>query len=115
MYLKRAICKDLVAWKNSNSGNALLLEGARQVGKTYILNKFANENYKNVIYVNMFQLSGINYLKCLHKASDWQPGDNQIKDPLHLSLTLFYTDFVDDESTAVIIDEIQESSEVAHA
>ena len=51
--LKRDIYSKLVQWKNSDSGKVLVLSGARQVGKTFILNKFAKDNYKKYIYINM--------------------------------------------------------------
>ena len=41
--LKRDIYEELLQWKNNNSGLVLEVEGARQVGKTYILDKFARE------------------------------------------------------------------------
>ncbi|CUP27670.1 putative ATPase [Enterocloster clostridioformis] len=37
MYLKRDIYEKLLLWKNQNTGRVLELEGARQVGKTFIL------------------------------------------------------------------------------
>lgn len=45
MELKRDIYKKLLDWKKRGSHKVLELRGARQVGKTYILNKFAQENY----------------------------------------------------------------------
>lgn len=41
--LKRDIYEELLKWKKRSSGLVLELEGARQVGKTYILDKFARE------------------------------------------------------------------------
>ena len=58
MDLRRTIYNKLLEWKDENSEQVLQLEGARQVGKTYILQKFAKENYKNFIYINMAQTSG---------------------------------------------------------
>ena len=55
--LKRDIYKRLLEWKRENTHKVLELEGARQVGKTFILDKFAKENYKVQIYVNMAQTS----------------------------------------------------------
>lgn len=49
MYLKRKIYDRLVEWKRENSGSTLEVDGARQVGKTYIINKFADENFKSKI------------------------------------------------------------------
>lgn len=51
MDLKRDIYARLLQWKKSSSGKVLEVSGARQVGKTYILTKFAKENYKNYIYI----------------------------------------------------------------
>lgn len=41
-----------MAWKTSPIRKPLILEGARQVGKTYILKEFGNREYKNLVYVN---------------------------------------------------------------
>lgn len=45
MYIERHVYKDFLDWKD-NSDLVLLVEGARQVGKTYLATKFANENFK---------------------------------------------------------------------
>lgn len=52
--MKRKIEELLLAWKNkSNNRLPLIVNGARQVGKTYILRKFGVEQFKNVIYINL--------------------------------------------------------------
>jgi predicted AAA+ superfamily ATPase len=51
--MERKIIKDLLAWKNHPKKQPLLLQGARQVGKTYILLSFGKEHYKNVAYFSM--------------------------------------------------------------
>lgn len=48
----RNIIEKLKAWKNSEFRKPLILAGARQVGKTYILKEFGKEEYSNVAYVN---------------------------------------------------------------
>lgn len=53
--LKRKIEAQLQAWKNDNNHMPLIIKGCRQCGKTYIVQKFARENYKNVVYLNFFQ------------------------------------------------------------
>jgi predicted AAA+ superfamily ATPase len=45
--------EQLVKWKKSKSHKPLVLRGARQVGKTWTLKKFAADNYKSVAYVNL--------------------------------------------------------------
>ena len=51
--MERKIVNDLLAWKNNPDKLPLLLQGARQVGKTYILLSFGKEYYKNVAYFSM--------------------------------------------------------------
>jgi len=54
--MKRKIYKELLKWKNLKQNKMpLILYGARQVGKTYIVTEFGRENYKNVVYVNFEQ------------------------------------------------------------
>ncbi len=48
----RFIEKSLKNWQESKKPNPILLRGARQVGKTYIIEKFAKENFSNYIYIN---------------------------------------------------------------
>ncbi len=56
--MKRQILKDLVIWKKSEDKKALIILGARQVGKTYIVREFAREYYENIIEINFeFDLS----------------------------------------------------------
>ena len=49
----RKIIQQLVDWKQDKQRKPLILEGARQTGKTYILQQFGKEHYKNVAYINM--------------------------------------------------------------
>lgn len=44
--------QDLIAWRNKKDRKPLILLGARQVGKTYILKEFGRREYENVAYVN---------------------------------------------------------------
>jgi len=50
--MKRSIYQSLVDWKHSDRRKPLILRGARQVGKTYLLKQFAKNEYKNYVYVN---------------------------------------------------------------
>lgn len=54
--LKRKITKTLIDWKNEENKQCLLVRGARQVGKTFIIEQFCKENYESYIYIN-FELS----------------------------------------------------------
>ena len=51
--MKRKILESLVEWKVGEERKPLILNGARQVGKTYILEEFGKEYFENVIYLNM--------------------------------------------------------------
>jgi len=53
--LKRKIYDDLMRWKSRKDKQCLLIKGARQVGKTFIIEQFANENYKHVTTINFVQ------------------------------------------------------------
>ena len=49
--MKRNLISELAEWKESRLRKPLLLLGARQVGKTWLLQEFAREHYRNVVYV----------------------------------------------------------------
>ena len=52
--MRRKIEKALMAWKEKTDGRMpLIVNGARQVGKTYILRKFGEEQFKNIAYFNL--------------------------------------------------------------
>ena len=48
----RNIINQLIAWKNSSERKPLVLQGARQIGKTYAVSHFAQASYKNSVYCN---------------------------------------------------------------
>lgn len=50
--MERFIMQDLIAWKNREDRKPLILLGARQVGKTYILKEFGQREFENVAYIN---------------------------------------------------------------
>jgi len=50
--LERKITESLVEWKKEDKKPCLLIRGARQVGKTFIIDDFARKNYKSYIYIN---------------------------------------------------------------
>ena len=58
--MKRKISASLVKWKNSINRMPLVVNGARQVGKTYILEQFGKEQFENVVYLNMEIESALN-------------------------------------------------------
>lgn len=112
MELKRDIYKKLLEWKQDDSGKVMQVSGARQVGKTFIINKFAEENFGSVIYMSMAEVTGERFLMCLDQAEDWKPGTPMGAEPVHEAVRLFNQEFEDNKDTVIIIDEIQESSRV---
>lgn len=83
MDLKRDIYQKLLAWKRKKNRKVLELEGARQVEKTYILDKFAKKEYKNHIYINMLASSSSDFLHCLDIATRWEPGQKREENPVY--------------------------------
>jgi len=51
--MKREIIQYLKEWKYRKDRNPLILRGARQVGKTYIIEEFAKTDFKNCLKVNL--------------------------------------------------------------
>ena len=111
MYLKRKVYNRFTEWKRESS-LTLEVTGARQVGKTYIIDKFTDDFFQNKLYINMLENTGTEFLECLKKARSWKPGEERPERPIHEALRLFDRTFVDEKETVVVIDEIQESAEV---
>ena len=110
--LERTAYKRLLEWKERENHTTLEVSGARQVGKTYIVNKFADEQYKRKIYINLLDFSGELFLE------KYQDLKNEIKDGLYCENPVYELikranpEFVDSSDTVVIIDEIQESADI---
>lgn len=96
--MKRFILNKLIEWKNSKNRKPLIIKGARQVGKTYILKQFGNENYDGVAYFNFDHDEG---LYDLFKNT---------KDPKRIleQLSFIYGKAIIPEKTLIFFDEIQE-------
>lgn len=92
----RKIEKELLKWKQ-NSKMPLMLIGARQTGKTYILEKFAKENFKNYVYIN------------LEKEQNISEIFNETIDPNELiqKIEILKNINFDVENTLLFLDEIQ--------
>jgi len=50
--MKRKIEQKLIDWKNSPNRMPLIVNGARQIGKTYSMLDFGIKNYQNVVKIN---------------------------------------------------------------
>ncbi len=54
--LKRKIYDKLKRWVNEKDRKCLVVQGARQTGKTYIIEQFAKENYEETVEINFKQM-----------------------------------------------------------
>jgi uncharacterized protein len=50
--MNRALINNLIEWKNSLNRKPLILQGARQTGKTWLMNEFGKQEFKQVAYLN---------------------------------------------------------------
>ena len=50
--MKRLAMQDLLNWKSSEDRKPLILKGARQVGKTWLMKEFGKKYYDNFVYFN---------------------------------------------------------------
>jgi predicted AAA+ superfamily ATPase len=50
--MERKLMSELIKWKDKAGRKPLLLEGARQVGKTWLLKEFGKRHFENVAYIN---------------------------------------------------------------
>jgi len=95
--MKRALYKNLLQWKMSPKRKPLILKGARQVGKTYLLQHFAKNEYDDYIYVNFDEVP--QFASFFEKNLD---PDRIIKD-----LGIYFKKTIQ-PNALIIFDEIQE-------
>lgn len=94
----RAAIEKLYKWKESKHRKPLIIEGARQVGKTWLMKEFGSKAYENTVYVNF---DGNSVMKELF-ASDLNT------DRLIIGLELYAGHNINAENTLLIFDEVQE-------
>ena len=99
--MERKAMRKLLEWKRKKDKKPLLIYGARQVGKTYLVKEFGQKEYRNIIYVN-FETNKI--------ISDL------IKENIDTSyiikeLEILFNEKID-ETTLIFFDEIQESPRI---
>ncbi len=98
--MRRKIYDDLVKWKrNSNGKTALLIDGARRTGKSYIANYFAKENYKSYILLDFNRVP-----EEIKKLFDLYLDD---LDSLFLYLSNYYNVKLYERDSLIIFDEVQ--------
>lgn len=96
--MKRNAIKELYEWKENNDRKPLVILGARQVGKTWLMKEFGKEAYKKCAYVN------------LEDNDDLRGMFEHDFDIQRIIANLQWaTDVTIDEDTLIILDEIQEA------
>jgi len=99
--MKRLIWKKLLCWKNKPNRKPLILKGARQVGKTWILKEFGKEYFPSFHYINFEKNTSL--------ASVFKKD----LDPVRIldELSFFLNKGIDIEEDLIVFDEIQEVPE----
>jgi len=95
--LKRKMLERLAQWKSNKNKLALLIKGARQVGKTFIVREFGKSNYKNFIEINFEKQPSVK------KAFD---GDLDAR-TIILNLSAMGLGVFEEGQTLIFLDEIQ--------
>ncbi|MCK4609312.1 MAG: ATP-binding protein [Gammaproteobacteria bacterium] len=95
--MKRDSYQQLLTWKQSSTRKTLILKGARQVGKTYILKQFAAREYSNSIYVNFEKQPDIFNIF----AGNLDPAE------IIENLAIVFAQSIEPGKTLLIFDEIQ--------
>ncbi|MDE6644955.1 MAG: ATP-binding protein [Muribaculaceae bacterium] len=103
--MHRKAYQDLLCWKESSGRKPLLLLGARQVGKTWLMKEFGRNEYENVVYINC----------------DTEPltkelflNDYDIR-RLLMGFQAISGETINEHSTLIVLDEIQEAPRGLHS
>lgn len=94
----RIALEKLLTWKQSKRRKPLIIEGARQVGKTWLMKEFGKQAYADTVYINFDSNSRMAELF----ASDLDT------DRLIMGLELYAGRKIDPDSSLLIFDEVQE-------
>ncbi|MCK5671864.1 MAG: ATP-binding protein, partial [Spirochaetales bacterium] len=103
--MKRYIEEKLLDWKNRKNRKPILINGIRQVGKTYSIKKFGENQFNNFLYIN-FDLD-----------PDYSDIFKRSKDPekILFELSILFERKIDPENTLIFLDEIQGCNEALNA
>ena len=100
--MRRKIYDELINWKNTNIQKPLMIIGARQIGKTYIIKKFCEKEFEKNIYINILEHPEI--IKIFKEEINTLEKFNRMKIYLDIDIDL--------DNTIIFFDEIQESEEL---
>lgn len=98
--MRRKIYQDLLDWKEKSQGrSALLIEGARRIGKSYIVGQFAKNEYKSHIIIDFNDMD--DELRSIFEQY------LSHRDEFFLRLSLYYGVKLYERNTCIVFDEIQ--------
>jgi hypothetical protein len=99
--MKRKFYENLIKWKDTDITTPLMVVGARQIGKTYLINQFCEENFKDYIYINL--MDNANIVKTFDKNINTEDKIYEMELLLNRKIN---------EDTIIFFDEIQESEQL---
>ena len=94
----RYAIEDLRNWKHKKNRKPLIIEGARQVGKTWIMKEFGRQEYQNIVYIN-FDTNA--------RVAELFSADLNTQRILR-GIEIYVGKKIDPENTLIIFDEVQE-------
>lgn len=103
--MRRKLYNQLLKWKDSSTRKPLLLLGARQVGKTWLMKEFGRKEYENVVYLNCDDEPLMHAIF----AADYDINR------LLLSFQAISGESINEGSTLIILDELQEAPRGVHS
>ncbi|HPA57723.1 MAG TPA: ATP-binding protein [bacterium] len=95
--MKRTLMKELVKWKDKPDRKPLLIQGARQVGKTWLIKEFGRLFYENTVYLNFEEKPELRKLFEKSLSADY----------LIEQISLFFGFDISKQGTLIVFDEIQ--------
>ena len=99
--LKRKLYADLLTWKENTKGkSALLIDGARRVGKSYIAKLFASQEYKSHITID--------FGNAPKEVFDLFEHDSSNLDLFFAKLSSFYSTLLHPRNSLIVFDEVQQ-------
>lgn len=105
-YIERDLYKDMLDWLNSTMKKyTLVITGARQIGKTFLIQKFCKDNFNKTYYLDLSSNIGMDLL-------DYIDINKGKKLTIRNYLDWVFDDFEDNSSNVLFIDEIQQSPRV---
>jgi predicted AAA+ superfamily ATPase len=101
----RFATEKLIEWKNSTTRKPLVLKGARQVGKTWLMKEFGSKYYRNFVYCNFDEE------KELKSIFENNKNPNRIIE----LLSMLFNSKIEPQKSLIIFDEIQECPEALNS